>query len=361
MKALDLQLEQLTKRFGNVEAVRDISLEVTSGEFLCLLGPSGCGKTTLLRMIAGLVEPTAGTIRLGDQVMNGVPPYERDTAMVFQNWALFPHKTVADNIAFGLKMRGVPKKHRQEKVAEYLELVRLPGLETRMPTQLSGGQQQRVALARALVVEPRVLLMDEPLSNLDMNLRRDMRLEILEIQKRLNITTVFVTHDQTEALELADSIMVLNQGQVEQVGGSLEVYENPKTQFVAEFIGQANFFAGLVTAADSSLVTLRTARGLLMTSTNSCDLKEGAGGVISVKPQHLTIVPSGSAAPENIFPGRIRLKTHMGAHIRYLVDLDDEARAFIDIANTPSEPRYSVGDEITVGWLADISVCFPSS
>ena len=351
----------MSKTFGDVEAVRDVSIDVTSGEFLCLLGPSGCGKTTLLRMIAGLEEPTEGTIRLGDQMMSGIPPYERDTAMVFQNWALFPHKNVADNIAFGLKMRGIPKNLRQEKVAAYLDLVRLPGLEQRMPGQLSGGQQQRVALARALVVEPRVLLMDEPLSNLDMNLRRDMRLEILEIQKRLNITTVFVTHDQTEALELADSIMVLNRGQVEQVGLSLEVYENPRTQFVAEFIGQANFFAGLVTAANSSLVTLKTATGLSMTSRNNCDLKEGAEGVVSVKPQHLTIVGNGREAPENTFTGRIRLKTHMGAHVRYHVDLDDENKVFIDVANAPGEPKYSVGDQITVGWQADSSACFPSS
>ena len=361
MRALDLQLEHLSKRFGDVEAVCDVSIDVTSGEFLCLLGPSGCGKTTLLRMIAGLEEPTEGTVRLGDRVMNGIPPYERDTAMVFQNWALFPHKNVADNIAFGLKMRGTPKNVRQEKVAAYLDLVRLPGLEQRMPGQLSGGQQQRVALARALVVEPRVLLMDEPLSNLDMNLRRDMRLEILEIQKRLNITTVFVTHDQTEALELADSIMVLNRGRVEQVGLSLDVYENPKTQFVAEFIGQANFFAGVVTAANSSLVTMKTATGLSITSRNNCDLKEGDESVVSVKPQHLTIVGNGRGAPENSFTGRIRLKTHMGAHIRYHVDLDDENKVYIDVTNAPGEPKYSVGDRITVGWQADSAVCFPSS
>jgi spermidine/putrescine ABC transporter ATP-binding subunit len=362
MSQPDVQLEQVTKRFGETVAVSNFTLDVQSGEFLCLLGPSGCGKTTLLRMLAGLEEPTEGTIKLTGEVVNGIPAYKRDTAMVFQNWALFPHKNVFDNISFGLKMRGVPKAIRQERVKEYLDMVRLPGLERRMPGQLSGGQQQRVALARALIIEPKVLLMDEPLSNLDLKLRQQMRVEIRQIQKRIGITTIFVTHDQTEALELSDRVVVVNQGHIEQVGLPAEVYEQPATRFVADFIGESNFFEGTVVSVNSTTAVFKTRSGLSINMMSRTDLTEGSECSLAVRPELIGISPlssDGGVSFDNSVPGKILMKTYLGAFIRYDIDLDDENRIFIDRRISPDEPTYSVGDEINVGWSADGCVCFP--
>ena len=358
MQTYDVEMEGVTKRFGQVVAVRNFSIQVSSGEFLCLLGPSGCGKTTLLRMIAGLEKPTEGFIRLSNEVVNGVPPYERDTAMVFQNWALFPHKSVSDNIGFGLKMRGVPKEERFVKVQEYLDLVRLPGVEERMPSQLSGGQQQRVALARALIVEPKVLLMDEPLSNLDLKLRQQMRFEIKQIQQRLGITTIFVTHDQAEALELGDRLAVLDLGETQQIGPPADMYERPQTTFVADFIGETNFLSGTVVSVNADTSTVKTAGGLSIEVTNNLDLKEGAEASVSVRPEQLRVYTNEGETPENCFKGKVLMRTYTGVSIRYHIDLDETSRVFIDRPNSPDERVYSVGDEITVGWGVEGTTCF---
>jgi iron(III) transport system ATP-binding protein len=243
-----LRLAGLTRRFEGYLAVDDVSLDVADGEFLTLLGPSGCGKTTTLRMIAGFLSPDTGDIWFGDRRMTEVPPHQRNTAMVFQSYALFPHMSVADNVGFGLMMRKVPKAERDRRVAEAIEIVSLTGLEKRRPGQLSGGQQQRVALARAIVTRPDILLFDEPLSNLDAKLRERVRIEIRELQKRLGITSIYVTHDQDEALVMSDRIVVMNKGRIEQIGEPGSIYRRPKTAFVADFLGLANIVDGALEA-----------------------------------------------------------------------------------------------------------------
>ncbi|HEX3403312.1 MAG TPA: ABC transporter ATP-binding protein [Acetobacteraceae bacterium] len=235
-----LQLCALTKRFGAMTAVDAIDLSVAPGEFVTLLGPSGCGKTTTLNMIAGFIAPDAGGIRLQGRAVEALPPFRRDLGLVFQDYALFPHMTVAENVGFGLRMRRVPRGEMTQRVAEALELVQLSGLGERRPLQLSGGQRQRVALARALVIRPAMLLLDEPLSNLDLKLREEMRVEISALQRRLGIATVFVTHDQGEALTMSDRVAVMRQGHIEQIGTPGDIYERPATRFVAGFIGAAN-------------------------------------------------------------------------------------------------------------------------
>ncbi len=233
-------LTDIVKRFEAFTAVHKTSLEIPDGAFVTLLGPSGCGKTTTLRMVAGLLDPTEGEILIKGRRVNDVPIHKRNLGLVFQNYALFPHKTIAENVAFGLKYRGVPKEEAKKRVRDALELVQLPGVGDRYPKQLSGGQQQRIALARAIVIEPDVLLLDEPLSALDANLREDMRVELKRIQERIGVTTIFVTHDQSEALALSDQIVVMSAGRVEQVGPPEEVYNTPASEFVANFLGASN-------------------------------------------------------------------------------------------------------------------------
>jgi len=241
MTAAAIRLQSVTKIFdGHVVAVDDVTLDIEAGEFFALLGPSGCGKTTTLRMIAGFELPDTGRIHVGDKDITDLPVHRREMGMVFQSYALFPHRTVAENVAFGLRMREVPRAEIDKRVAAALSLVALTGLENRRPSQLSGGQQQRVALARALVVEPPVLLCDEPLGALDRKLRQQMQFELKELQKRLGVTLVFVTHDQEEALAMSDRIAVMNKGRIEQIGAPTEIYEKPRTRFVADFIGEIN-------------------------------------------------------------------------------------------------------------------------
>ena len=242
-----VSLTQIVKRFGNFTAVYPMSLEISEGSFVTLLGPSGCGKTTTLRMIAGLLDPTEGEIAIKGKRVNDVPIHKRNLGLVFQNYALFPHKTVAENVAFGLNYRNTAKADVTRKVAEALDLVQLPDLGARYPKELSGGQQQRIALARAIVIEPDVLLLDEPLSALDANLREDMRVELKRIQQRIGVTTVFVTHDQTEALAMSDQIIVMSKGRVEQVGAPEDVYNSPATEFVAQFLGASNLLTAQCT------------------------------------------------------------------------------------------------------------------
>src|SRR5208337_1900202 len=258
---LSVVLKNISKKYGDVPAVRDVSLEIAKGEFFFLLGPSGCGKTTLLRMIAGFVEPDAGEIRFGDRLMNAVPAHRRNTGMVFQNYALWPHMSVRENVAYGLELRRIPREELRRRLGRALELVRLVGFENRRPNQLSGGQQQRVALARALVIEPDVLLLDEPLSNLDAKLRTEMRQELRRIHAETGITTVHVTHDQKEALSLAGRLAVMRDGRVRQVGAPREIYTRPADRFVAEFIGQANVLRGRAEPADADETVITTAYG----------------------------------------------------------------------------------------------------
>jgi iron(III) transport system ATP-binding protein len=293
----DVVLKGLTKRFGpEVAAVRDLDLDVRHGELLSLLGPSGCGKTTTLRLIAGFLEPDAGEIRVGDRRLSGpghaVPPERRGMSMIFQSYAVWPHRTVAENVAYGLKFRGVPRDDAAKRVRDALALVRLEGLADRYPGELSGGQQQRVALARALVVEPQILLLDEPLSNLDAHLREEMRFEIRRLHEALSITTLYVTHDQAEAMVTSDRIAVMREGRLEQVGTAREIYERPATAFVAGFIGRANLLRGRLEPDGR----VRVGDALLLRVADPAGFPAGAEVVVSVRPHRVAVVGETDAA-----------------------------------------------------------------
>ena len=308
-----LRLAGIEKRYGATAAVAGVDLEVREGEFLTLLGPSGCGKTTTLGLIAGFFPPSAGEIFLKGRPVAGLPPYKRDIGVVFQDYALFPHMTAGDNVAFGLKMRKIDKSETERRVREALDLVQLRGLAQRRPLELSGGQRQRVALARALVIRPEVLLLDEPLSNLDLKLREEMRVEIAGIQRRLGITTVFVTHDQGEALVMSDRIAVMNAGRIEQIGRPAEIYEKPASRFAAEFIGRMNFF-------------------------------RHDGKTIAIRPERARL---SREQPSNGFArqGTVRNVLYLGATLEYHLDLQGE-RAFVEAPNDGAAPKFEAGDVV---------------
>ena len=290
---VDVSLENLVKTFGLIVAVDNVTLQIKHGEFFTLLGPSGCGKTTTLRMIAGFYTPEKGSIKFNEKRMNEIPAEKRNTGMVFQNYAIWPHMTVAKNVAFGLEMRKIPPEEIAQRVKGALDLVELEGLEERTPDQLSGGQQQRVALARALVIEPDVLLLDEPLSNLDAKLRVEMRKEIKSLQRKMGITTIYVTHDQKEALAVSDRLAVMNRGKIEQVGNPLEIYGNPKNRFVANFIGLINLFQGTVEHSRKTSMTIKTVEGLELIVNPIHDVKKGTKVLLAVRPEKIEIHPHG--------------------------------------------------------------------
>jgi len=309
-----VRLVGVTKRLGTHLAVDGISLDVAEGTFMTLLGPSGCGKTTTLRMIAGFYSPDRGEIRIRDRVINDIPPHRRNTAMVFQEYALFPHMTVAENVGYGLRMRRVPRPEARRRVALVLELVGLSGQERKFPHQLSGGQQQRVALARALIVEPEVLLLDEPLSNLDAKLRVRVRTEIRQLQQRLGKTTLYVTHDQEEALAISDQIGVMHNGRILQVGTPAEIYFYPANRFVADFVGLANFIEGEVVDAHHINVN-----GLVVTVARPIDRRGRV--TLVVRPEMVRLLPAG-AADQPALRGRIANTAFLGSLTRYWVATD---------------------------------------
>ena len=318
-------------------AVKDTSLTIQPGSFVTLLGPSGCGKTTTLRMIAGFESPDEGEIYLGDEAINELTPNKRDTAMVFQSYALLPHYNVFDNVAYGLKLRKVPKDEIKRRVMAILDLVELTGMEGRMTNQLSGGQQQRVALARALVIEPSVLLFDEPLSNLDAKLRVSMRTEIRRIQQRVGITAIYVTHDQSEAMALSDQIIVMKNGVVEQMGTPQEIYYHPKNEFVADFIGEANFLRGTMTGRENGHAVIRV-EGHDIPVADRPDMEPGREYTIVLRPEAAHLSDEGGV------PCRVSLSCFMGSYQNYHVQLGD-----IRIALTEYNPQnkriYNVGEE----------------
>ncbi|MCE5263048.1 MAG: ABC transporter ATP-binding protein [Deltaproteobacteria bacterium] len=313
-----VELTNITKLFGSLRAVDDVSLTIGEGDFFTLLGPSGCGKTTLLRTIAGFYYPDAGEIRFGERLINHIPPHRRETGMVFQNYALFPHLSVFDNIAYGLKARKVPKEEIAARIARIIKSVQLEGLEDRPPSKLSGGQQQRVALARALVISPQILLMDEPLSNLDAKLRVSMREEIRRIQKELGITTIYVTHDQEEAMAVSDRIAILNRGRLEQVGTPTEIYYRPESRFAAEFMGSSNIIEMEVTDWDSerSRITAKTAG---RTFSLQGGKPSGTRITLSVRPEWIRVVPGPGEGGTNVISGTIVNSTFLGSMVRYRV------------------------------------------
>ena len=307
--APDVTLEGVVKRFDDVVAVDGISVEIPRGSFFALLGPSGCGKTTTLRMIGGFEEPDEGRILLGDHDVVGLPPYKRDVNTVFQSYALFPHMTIEGNVAFGLERRGVPKRERTGRVREILSLVGLEGFAARKPKQLSGGQQQRVALARALVNQPRVLLLDEPLGALDLKLRKNMQLELKRIQSEIGITFVHVTHDQEEAMTMADTIAVMNGGRIEQLGPPQELYERPATAFVAGFLGVSNLLAGTIEGPG----TVRLDSGALVQAPENGRTGRVAAGV---RPEKITLGPGGGA---NELAGTVTETAYIGVATQVVV------------------------------------------
>jgi putative spermidine/putrescine transport system ATP-binding protein len=344
-----LELQQLSKRYGDHAVVKDVTLDVPDGEFLVLLGPSGCGKTTTLRMVAGFVEPSAGRARIGDRDVTYLPPWRRNTGMVFQSYALFPHMSVAENVAFGLEMRKLPKAESAARAREALRLVRLEGFAERLPRQLSGGQQQRVALARALAIRPDVLLLDEPLSNLDAKLREEVRIEIRELQRQLGLTTVMVTHDQEEALTVADRLVVMADGEIRQIGSQRDLYERPADRFVAGFVGRSTFLEGRVVEPG----LFETKGGLRLHSRT-----EGVTGPASLalRPERLSLGPENGL--DNRLPGRVEFVSYLGAVLELHVRLSPEDRVVVQMPNRGGATPLAVGDRIEVGWPREAGLVF---
>jgi spermidine/putrescine transport system ATP-binding protein len=351
-----VELVHVTKRFGTALAVHDLSLTIYTGEFFALLGPSGCGKTTTLRLIGGLDTPDSGDIRIAGEVVNAQPPYIRRANIVFQHYALFPHLTVQDNVAFGLrvKSRRVPAAEVARRVNTVLELVQLAGFETRRPHQLSGGQQQRVALARALVLQPQVLLLDEPLGALDRQLRKTMQTELRRIQREVGMTFLYVTHDQDEALSMADRIAVMRQGSIEQLGTPQDIFQAPRTTFVAEFMGAANILTGQVTASAESTVHLRTPTGLEVVCQRTREVAMSQSVSFVVRPDAVQVVPHDwTWTGDNTFPGKITSKTYLGEVTELAVALPGGETI---LCHTPSRLEqqfgYQEGAAVLVGWQA---------
>jgi spermidine/putrescine ABC transporter ATP-binding subunit len=346
-------LAGVSKYYDGVAAVRALDLEVRSGEFLTLLGPSGCGKTTSLRMIAGFVEPSAGQVYIGEEDVTALAPQRRTIGMVFQDYALFPHLTIGENIAFGLVERRMARDKIAARVQELLQLIRLPGVAQRFPAELSGGQQQRVALARAIAYPPRVLLMDEPLGALDLKLRETMQLELRNIQQQLNITTVYVTHDQTEAMTMSDRIAVMNLGRIEQLDTPSRIYNAPATKFVANFVGKVNFLAGTVLehSGGETVVETRVARVLCP----RIALDPGTAVSVAVRPEHLRLLSADAdATGMNVIEAHVAGQTFTGNLLHVTVRMADSEALLVE-----TRPGAAVGERgarARVGWLVHDAV-----
>lgn len=348
-----VELKNISKRFSGKNkrdflAVDRVDLPIAQGEFFSLLGPSGCGKTTLLRMIAGFELPTSGEIYIHGEPMRDRPPFHRPVNTVFQNYALFPHLSVADNVAFGLQMEQVPKKEIRTRVGEALAMVKLNGMENRRPKQLSGGQQQRVALARALVKKPQVLLFDEPLAALDLKLRKEMQIELKHMQQQLGITFIFVTHDQGEALTMSDRIAVLNAGKVLQVGTPTEIYEEPRSRFVADFIGETNFLSGQVQHQQDGITSVLVDDTLLLNVARDCELPIGTRVTLIIRPEKAMLYPP-DAVKDRCIPGTVEEVVYLGTDTRFVVRLTPHSRIVVRRQNlTRSDLLVAMGKNVQV-------------
>ena len=354
-----VKVNELFKNFNTVKAVDGISFEVAEGDFLTLLGPSGSGKTTTLMMIAGFEYPTSGDIRVRGASVIALPPYRRNIGMVFQNYALFPHLTIYENIAFPLKMRKAPKSTIREKVHAVLDLVRLGGVEERFPSQLSGGQQQRIALARAMVFDPPLLLMDEPLGALDKKLREQMQLEIKRIQAEVGITIIYVTHDQGEALTMSNRIAIMNAGRIEQIGSPNEVYERPANKFVADFIGESNFLEGTVVSIERKNLLIRTESGLQFKALARKPFSKGGKATVSLRPEKVFLGSQGRKG-NAIKPlaGVVEDVIYIGEIIRYKIRLGKNELITLKEQTRSDRKQFERGEKVTVGWLPEDGIVF---
>jgi spermidine/putrescine ABC transporter ATP-binding subunit len=362
VQTCDVELTGISKSYGRVAAVKSIDLSIGRGELISLLGPSGCGKTTTLRMIAGLEDPDAGQIRIGGQVVNDVPTYRRNIGMVFQNYALFPHMTVAENIAFGLLMRGQNRSAAQEKVRNIMKLMRLGGMGERLPSQLSGGQRQRVALARAIVTKPSVLLLDEPLGALDKKLREQMQVEIRILQREVGITTVVVTHDQEEALTLSDRIVVMEDGRIVQVGTPQEVYGSPATAFISDFIGVSNTIPGVVLGTEGNLATVQAvASGVVLRA--PLGPKAGRKVEMAVRPENILLARPSSDG-YNVLDGVVSHVVYTGPVTYFHVEADSGGKFIALMSNVISDrlaDQPKVGQRIPIAWRYESTRLLPAN
>ncbi|OGF52893.1 MAG: hypothetical protein A2Z21_04395 [Candidatus Fraserbacteria bacterium RBG_16_55_9] len=354
MNTPSVELRDVTKHFATAIAVNRVNLTIARGEFFSFLGPSGCGKTTTLRMIGGLETPDSGDILINGERVNEIPPYERNVSTVFQRLALFPHLTITENLAFGLKIQHQAYDVIQEKVAATLELVHLPGLQDRYPDQLSGGQQQRVALARSLVLEPEVLLLDEPLSALDRKLRKEMQVELRRIQREVSITFIYVTHDQKEAISMSDRIAIMKEGKIVQVGSPREIFERPRTAFVADFMGASNLFSGQLIERNGKRY-LKTQSGLVIQVPNSDESPHSQDQqLLALRPEAIGIFRKDQNPPtENSFAGRVLDRAYLGEMLEFEVLLNGTERVRIHSHSRSPADEILVDEEVLIGWDAN--------
>jgi spermidine/putrescine transport system ATP-binding protein len=350
-----INAKRVTKDFGTVVALDDVSLDIREGEFVTLLGPSGCGKTTFLRIFSGLEQPTTGRVLIHGEDVTDIPPHKRPVNMVFQRWALFPHLNVFENIAFGLRIQKRPKSEVEERVKAILAMVKLEGFEERLATQLSGGQAQRVALARALIMQPKVLLLDEPLASLDLKLRKEMQIELVDLHRRLGTTFIYVTHDQEEALVMSDRIVVMNKGQIVQDGTPREIYEHPRTVFASRFIGEASLFEGQVTESGSEKVVV-SCRGLEIACHATQDVSLGQKVWISVRPEKIYMGRAGDVGGDNTFSSEIVNIIFLGSMVRYQIKLPNGDLITVQQDLSDERPLHALGADVVVGWAKENSL-----
>jgi spermidine/putrescine transport system ATP-binding protein len=358
----DLDLDRVSKKFGDLTAVHQVSVTIPQGEFFSFLGPSGCGKTTILRMISGFIDPTEGEIRLAGRTLAGIGPNRRPTALIFQNLALFPLMTVAENIGYGLKVRGAPRAARERRVAELLDLTAMPGYGPKRVDELSGGQKQRVAIARALAVEPAVLLLDEPLSALDLKLRQHMRAELRDLQRRTGITFIYITHDQGEALAMSDRVAVMSQGRIEQIGTSTEIYNHPQTAFVASFVGENNLFTGRVVDAREGFGTLDSPVGRLQAA-NPHRLAVGAEALLFVRPERVRLGGDGGAGEGwNSIESEVTDEVFEGLAVNIFLRHPEGLRPIaVSVTNNGAVPVLPSGTRQRIAFAPDHAVLLPAS
>ena len=360
MSVGQITLASVTKQFGDTIAVDDVSFQIEGSEFFSLLGPSGCGKTTTLRIIGGFVYPTAGEVFINGELMEQTPPYRRPVNTVFQNYALFPHKTVAQNIAFGLQMKKTSKATIAAEIERALDLIQLPGYSNRKPSELSGGERQRVALARALINQPTILLLDEPLSALDLKLRKQMQLELKALQRKVGITFVYVTHDQGEALALSDRIAVMNGGRILQVGTPSEIYDAPQSRFVADFIGTSNFFEGTLIRRDNEFVevTLATESPLKIVGMPNNDVPLNAPVTVAVRPERIDVTTTPHLNSANQLSGIIQDESYLGTTLQYTVQTDYPTPLIVHQQNTGAKEthRFQRGERVYLQWAPENAI-----